>query len=106
MTYLIRVSSLNKSIMIKMLAHVIHLAAFVMISFSIKAQTGRVGINTSMPKAGLHVADSSVVFTVPPVVNLTTLPPIEGTGARMMWFSDRFAFRAGYVVADRWNRDS
>jgi len=76
------------------------------------AQSGNVGIGTITPKARLHVADSSVVFTgsatifdflpapsVPP-------PPISGGGTRMMWYPQRAAFRVGFVNGLNWDKDN
>ena len=57
-----------------------------------------VGIGTTNPLARLHVADNSVVFTAEGEVPLTAAnPPVSGTGRRMMWYTDKAAFRAGYV---------
>ena len=69
---------------------------FINILLSLTAQN--VGIGTSTPKARLHVADSSVVFTAN-----KTLPfpagaaPVSGEGSRMMWYADKAAFRVGNV---------
>ncbi len=55
-----------------------------------------VGIGTISPKARLHVADSSVVFTADqflPVV--AAAAPVSGIGRRMMWYADKAAFRVG-----------
>ncbi|HWR32857.1 MAG TPA: hypothetical protein VN451_05005, partial [Chitinophagaceae bacterium] len=65
---------------------------------NLSAQTGNVGINTTTPLAMLHVKDSSVLFQ-----GATSLPgtpgnpPISSSGIRMMWYSDKAAFRAGYL---------
>jgi hypothetical protein len=67
---------------------------FVAISVYANAQ---VGIGTLAPKAGLHVADSSVVFAAPGDVAEAKPVPIAGEGRRMMWYVDKAAFRAGYV---------
>jgi hypothetical protein len=72
------------------------------------AQTiGNVGINTTTPKAMLHVKDSSVLFsggaTLPAIPGN---PPASGTGARMMWYPDKAAFRAGFAVGASWDKDS
>lgn len=46
---------------------------------------GFVGIGTNTPLARLHVADSSVVFTGPPLLGINPKnPPISGAGVRMM----------------------
>ncbi len=71
---------------------------FILIINTIFAQTGKVGINTTAPQAMLHVKDSSVLFSGS--INLPTTPgdpPASGAGARMMWYADKAAFRAGYV---------
>ncbi|MES2774928.1 MAG: tail fiber domain-containing protein [Bacteroidota bacterium] len=69
---------------------------------------GRVGINTNLPQAMLHVKDSSVLFSgggldVPPNAGN---PPASGTGIRMMWYVDKAAFRAGKVVFSKWDKDN
>lgn len=70
------------------------------------AQTGHVGIGTTSPLAGLHVKDSSVLFTGIFPLNLSTAVPISGSGVRMLWFSQRAAFRAGAASDKQWNTDS
>ncbi|MBO9613333.1 MAG: tail fiber domain-containing protein [Dyadobacter sp.] len=67
---------------------------FVTISYYANAQ---VGIGTLTPRAGLHVADSSVVFAAPGPIGVLKPVPIAGEGRRMMWYVDKAAFRAGYV---------
>ncbi|MEO7265124.1 MAG: tail fiber protein [Ferruginibacter sp.] len=67
----------------------------------------RVGINTTNPQAGLHVADSSVVFSAPASLPAVPyFPPISGSGNRMMWYADKAAFRVGRVSALQWDKDS
>jgi len=65
------------------------------------------GIGVANPLARLHVADSSVVFTAPgggiyPAGDV----PISGQGRRLLWYVDKGAFRAGYVNAGAWDKDS
>ena len=75
--------------------------------FTLNAQIGKVGINTTSPAAMLHVKDSSVLFTgnYPlPVIPGNT--PVSGAGSRFMWFPDRAALRSGYVDGPEWNKDS
>lgn len=67
---------------------------FVIASLYANAQ---VGIGTLTPRAGLHVADSSVVFSATGDVSGSKPVPIEGAGRRMMWYADKAAFRVGYV---------
>ncbi len=66
---------------------------------------GRLGIATIDPLAGLHVADSSVLFSASD--NIPGIPgilPLEGPGRRMLWIPDKAAFRVGYVDGDQWNQ--
>ncbi len=71
-------------------------------------RNGNHGIGTLTPKARLHVADSSVLFsgatylTAGPYPN----PPVSGAGIRMMWYPQKAAFRAGAVAGNEWDRDS
>jgi Chaperone of endosialidase/Head domain of trimeric autotransporter adhesin len=72
---------------------------------------GKVGIGTFAPAALLHVADSSVVFTGSSSINYSTtsLPPLHGYGGtRMMWYSQKAAFRVGGLSYQNsnWDRDS
>ncbi len=67
----------------------------------------RLGIATINPLAGLHVADSSVLFSASGTVPfIPETPPIQGEGRRMMWYSNKAAFRAGYVNSSNWDKDS
>lgn len=72
------------------------------------AQAQNIGIGTSNPVARLHVADSNVLFTGPNnVVNTTSAnPPAQGPGARMMWYPQKAAFRAGLAFGFQWDKDS
>lgn len=72
------------------------------------AQAQNVGIGTSNPVARLHVADSNVLFSGPANIflNTTSFPPVQGQGARMMWYAQKAAFRAGYVFNNQWDKDS
>ncbi|GGH31071.1 tail fiber domain-containing protein [Dyadobacter endophyticus] len=73
---------------------IVFASLFVAISSYTHAQ---VGIGTLTPRAGLHVADSSVVFSAPGDVAVNKPVPISGGGRRMMWYVDKAAFRVGYV---------
>ncbi len=69
-------------------------------------KNGKMGINTSAPLAMLHVKDSSVAFTGPFSLPLVAgAPPVSGSGTRMMWYSDKAAFRAG-IVASGWDKNA
>jgi hypothetical protein len=71
------------------------------------SQPGKVGINTSIPKALLHVMDSSVVFTGPfPLMTTPGNPPVTGPSVRMMWYADKAAFRVGLGNSDVSVKDS
>lgn len=71
-------------------------------------RNGNHGVGTVSPVARLHVADSNVVFTGPNNVVASTPyhPPIQGQGARMMWYPQKAAFRAGLVFGNQWDKDS
>lgn len=71
------------------------------------SQTGKVGINTTTPLAGLHVQDSSVLFRGPhPLPGTPGPPPVSGAGTRMMWYPDKAAFRVGNINSQQWHKDS
>lgn len=62
------------------------------------AASAQVGIGTTTPLAGLHVSDSSVLFSAAgDIPGSGTVVPITGAGRRMMWHAGKAAFRAGYV---------
>ncbi len=67
-----------------------------------------VGIGTTLPKARLHVTDSSVLFSADGVIpgGIPTPPPAEGIGRRMMWYPQKAAFRVGVVSGVNWDKDS
>ncbi|HWK59494.1 MAG TPA: tail fiber domain-containing protein [Parapedobacter sp.] len=59
----------------------------------------QVGIGTNAPQAGLHVVDSSVVFSAEGAATPSTTVPVSGEGRRMMWYAEKAAFRVGYLDA-------
>ncbi|MES2646337.1 MAG: hypothetical protein V4717_05645 [Bacteroidota bacterium] len=64
-----------------------------------------VGIGITTPKARLHVADSSVVFSATGLAMASPgNPPLSGNGRRMMWYADKGAFRVGYASGDSWDK--
>jgi len=75
--------------------------------------SGNVGIGTTSPLARLHVAENNVLFSaagdIPGVAGNT---PVNGAGRRMMWYSDKAAFRVGYISDDilsdgtQWDKDN
>lgn len=80
-----------------------------LITLMSKSYSQNIGIGTTAPVALLHVADSNVLFTGPnPFVNYNPaqLPPLQGPGTRLMWYSQKGAFRAGWVENNRWDKDS
>ena len=92
---------------LRLLTTVMSLALATAFTQSTYAQSGNVGIGTTIPKARLHVADSAVLFTgfvsVPPTTNFG--PPASGAGTRMMWYPQKGAFRVGNVEDARWDKD-
>ncbi len=79
----------------------------ILLIFSGKIAAQNVGIGTTTPKARLHVADSSVVFTAgDPYAAIPGPLPISGAGARMLWYPGKAAFRAGFANALQWDKDS
>lgn len=65
---------------------------------------GRIGINTAAPLAGLHVKDSSALFTGKyPSPGIVSAIPVTGPGTRMMWYPDKAAFRVGQVTGTEWD---
>jgi hypothetical protein len=74
---------------------------------AVTVQAQNVGIGTTNPKARLHVADSSVLFSAPASLpGNAGLPPVSGAGNRMMWYANKAAFRAGGTVGTFWNEAS
>lgn len=66
----------------------------------------QVGIGTEDPKGGLHVVDSSVVFSAAGGVVPSSYVPVSGAGRRMMWYAQKAAFRVGFLSesgATYWN---
>src|SRR5215831_12759043 len=73
----------------------------------LKGYAQNVGIGITSPKARLHVADSSVLFSaVGDIVLVQANTPAVGAGRRMMWYPDKAAFRVGYVSGPNWDKDS
>ncbi|MFN0006968.1 MAG: FG-GAP-like repeat-containing protein, partial [Planctomycetota bacterium] len=63
--------------------------------------TGKVGIGTTAPSAGLHVeSDAGVLATGTFGVGSI---PAEGPGTRMMWYPRKAAFRVGAIGSTGWN---
>ena len=78
------------------------IAALLLIAINSNAQN--VGIGTTTPVTRLHVADSSVLFSGPTALPATAgLPPVSGIGNRMMWYSNKAAFRAGGTANTSWD---
>jgi len=74
---------------------------------TVSGYSQNVGIGTNAPKARLHVADSSVVFTAgDPFLSVTPPVPVTGAGARMLWYAGKASFRVGFIDASQWDKDS
>ncbi|MFU8843605.1 MAG: hypothetical protein ACNA7V_07340 [Bacteroidales bacterium] len=75
-------------------------------------KNGRIGMGISQPLALLHThgigtGEGNVLFTGQFKSDAAAgNPPVTGAGTRMMWYPDKAAFRAGYVIADQWNKDN
>lgn len=79
----------------------------ILVSHTLMAQIGNVGIGTANPLARLHVADSSVLFSANGDIPFSAgLPPQQGSGRRLMWYPYKAAFRVGYVDGTQWDRDN
>ena len=64
-------------------------------------KNGKVGIGIATPSAALHVNhDGGVVFTGSAGSGSI---PVEGAGARMMWYPKKAAFRVGVVTGAQWD---
>ncbi len=71
------------------------------------ADAVNVSIGITIPKARLHVADSSVLFTAANIFPVTPgLPPLSGPGYRTFWYADKAAFRTGGVSTTAWDKDN
>jgi uncharacterized protein (TIGR02145 family) len=80
---------------------------FIFLFISIMVDAQNVGIGTTTPFARLHVTDSSVLFSAPGATpGLQGLPPVQGSGRRLMWYPYKAAFRVGYVSGVQWDKDS
>jgi hypothetical protein len=74
-------------------------------------KNGNTGIGTDTPAALLHthgtgIGEGNVLFTGSVKESTPGNPPASGAGTRMMWYSDKAAFRAGHVTGTHWNKDS
>ncbi len=81
--------------------------AFLFLFAITHSQAQNVGVGITTPKARLHVADSSVLFSGPsPLPALAGLTPVIGAGTRMMWFPTKASIRAGGVSGVEWNENN
>jgi len=81
------------------------LSASFLLLFQFNTYSQNIGIGTNNPKARLHIADSSVLFSGNvPLPVLPHDPPLTGAGTRMMWYPDKAAFRTGGVAGTHWDR--
>lgn len=67
-----------------------------------QAQTDRVGVGTSSPRAGLDVRhNDGIIATGTRLQGFPDLP--SGEGPRLLWVPGRSAFRAGYALRTEWD---
>jgi hypothetical protein len=84
-----------------------NLTACLFLLFQFNTYSQNIGIGTNNPKARLHIADSSVLFSASSVLPVTPHdPPVSGAGTRMLWYPDKAALRAGTVLGPHWDRDN
>lgn len=62
---------------------------------------GRIGVGTANPLADFHVNNVNGVLYTGDFGTGTI--PVEGAGARMLWYPKKAAFRSGYVTGTQWN---
>ena len=62
---------------------------------------GNIGIGTTSPDAALHVRSNNGVLFEGEFGSSNI--PVEGSGARMMWYPGKAAFRTGLVSSTEWN---
>jgi len=102
-----RVMFLSKTKLIKSRHDIFFFLFLFSLSFTIDLCAQNVGIGVTNPKARLHVADSSVVFsTAGPVSIPAANPPVSGPGGRMMWYAGKAAFRTGYIENNEWDNNN
>jgi hypothetical protein len=59
---------------------------------------GSVGIGATSPLAKFQVNSGAVLFS-----GTAGSTPVSGSGARLMWIPNKYAFRAGYVSGNQWD---
>ncbi len=67
------------------------------------AQTDRVGIGTTTPRAGLDVTHNDGILATGILGSGSTTNLPTGQGTRLMWIPRKAAFRAGHVSNSQWD---
>ena len=70
------------------------------------AQTDRVGIGTTTPRAGLDVDHNDGILATGTLGSGNTANLPIGSGTRLMWIPRKAAFRAGNVFGSQWDDDN
>lgn len=68
------------------------------------SSVGLVGINNSSPQASLHIISNDPFIQEGVFGSIVSAP--SGSGTRMLWSPAKGAFRAGYVIGNKWDIDS
>lgn len=63
---------------------------------------GKVGIGTAVPRTALELSGDGAILAIG-TFDEGWIEPNLGAGARMLWYPNKVAFRAGYVSGGQWN---